>query len=145
MATDRDPAMVAATAANAARAEVDQLLTVEKRVVSHLAGRTGAGLVITNPPYGKRLGSARLVKLYGRLGAVVRERLPEFDLAVLTAHRKLASEADGRSEPVLSFRHGGLGVKLYVRRGERPAESPSDRRQDQIVTAGGDQSESTVG
>ena len=138
LASDRDPAMVAATMANAARAEVDHLITAEERVVSHLRGRDGTGLIITNPPYGKRLGSAKLARLYGRLGAVARERLPGFDLAVLTAHRKLALQADAAAEPVLTFRHGGLGVRLYHRAGRPPGSEPSEFGQDQVVAAGGD-------
>ncbi|MDH3301353.1 MAG: class I SAM-dependent RNA methyltransferase [Acidimicrobiia bacterium] len=145
VASDRDPAMVAATEANAARAEVAHLITAEERVVSHLRGRSGSGLIITNPPYGKRLGSAKLTRLYGRLGAVARERLPEFDLAVLTAHRKLALEADGAAEPVLAFRHGGLGVKLYRRAARPPGSEPSELGQDEVVAAGGDQPEAAVG
>lgn len=138
MASDRDPAMVEVTNANAGRAEVDHVLAVEERVVSHLRARTDTGLIITNPPYGKRLGSAKLARLYGRLGAVARDRLPGFDLAVLTAHRKLATQADGGVRPVLAFRHGGLGVKLYHRGAVSSGAVPSGAGQDEVITTGGD-------
>lgn len=138
VASDRDPSMVEATEANAARAEVDHLITVEERVVSHLRARADRGLILTNPPYGKRLGSAKLGRLYGRLGAVARDRLPGFDLAVVTAHRKLAIQADSRCKPVLAFRHGGLGVKLYHRPAEPPTIEPSDSGQHEAVAPGGD-------
>ncbi len=156
IASDRDQAMVEAAMANAGRAEVGHLITVERRVVSHLAGRSDSGLVITNPPYGKRLGSAKLQKLYGRLGAVVRQRLPGYDLAVLTAHRRLAAQADGRAQPVLTFRHGGLAVKLYHGKavaphgpapeltGE-PEPEASDPGQGEAVIASGDQLKPAAG
>lgn len=139
VASDRDRLMVAATKANAARAGVDHLMTTEQRVVSHLRARSDRGLILTNPPYGKRLGSAKLARLYGRLGTVARDRLPGFDLALVTAHRELAMQADGGGTAVLSFRHGGLGVKLYHRAARPPG---ADRRlgpgQHEAVATGGD-------
>ncbi len=137
-ASDRDPAMVEATRRNAERAEVGHLIPVEERVVSHLRGRTGPGLLITNPPYGKRMGSSKLMNLYSRLGAVARERVPGHDLALLTAHRKLAAQADGAARPVLRFRHGGLGVKLYHRGPVSAGAEASDSDQDEVVAPGGD-------
>ena len=139
VASDRDPAMVEATRNNADRAEVGHLVSVEQRVVSHLPSRSGSGLLLTNPPYGRRLGSAKLINLYSRLGAVARERLPGFDLAVLTAHQKLAAAADGGAKPVLRVRHGGLKVKLY-HRGPAVAEPvASDPDQDEVVTVSSDE------
>jgi len=136
VASDRDPSMVAATKANAARAAVDHLMIIEERLVSHLRARSDRGLILTNPPYGKRLGSAKLARLYRRLGAVARDRLPGFDLALLTAHRKLAMQADSGCKAVLSFRHGGLGVKLYHRSGEPGSGEPSARRKHEAIAAG---------
>ena len=144
---DRDPAMVEAARANAERAEVARFVTLDQRVVSHLPGRSDAGLVITNPPYGKRLGSGGLENLYRRLGAVTSERLPNHALAVVTAHRKLANSADGRTKPVLSVRHGGMAVKLHYRPAAPtpPAESDSASDQDEPVTAATEQGEAPVG
>jgi putative N6-adenine-specific DNA methylase len=121
---DRDEAMVDAARRNAARAEVAELIAFEQQVVSHLKPHAGSGLVITNPPYGRRQGSSKPARLYRRFGAVVRERLPGFDLAVITSHRSLAAEADRRLTPLASFRHGGLPVALYHRAGE-PVDSTS--------------------
>ena len=138
VASDRDPAMVEATRGNAERAEVAHMIKVEERVVSHLRGRSDAGLVMANPPYGRRLGSAKLAKLYSRLGAVVRERLPGYELALLTAHRKLAAEADRNAERRLAFRHGGLKVQLYHRPARSEPGPTSGCGQGEVVAAGGD-------
>ncbi len=126
IATDRDENMVVAAKSNAEQAEVSSFLEIENRVVSHLKAQTGPGLLLTNPPYGRRMGSAKLQNLYGRLGAVTRERLPEFDLALITSHAKLARQADGTLKPVASFRHGGLPVKLYHRKATAAADRSSD-------------------
>ncbi len=119
---DRDASAVAATEANAERAEVSDRISVERRVIAHLPGRSGTGLVATNPPYGKRMGSGpdrnRLSGLYKRLGAVVHERLPGYGLAIVTSDPSLARRADGGANRVAGIRHGGLRVGFY----HRPAD-----------------------
>ncbi len=123
--SDRDASAVAAAEANAERAEVAHHLNIERRVVAHVPGRTGPGLVATNPPYGRRMGAgteaSRLSGLYKRLGAVVRERLPGYGLAVATSDPSLARRADGRMDRVAGIRHGGLRVGFY----HRPAGAAS--------------------
>lgn len=117
--SDRDTSAVAAAEANAERAEVANHIQFDRRVVSHLPGRTGSGLVATNPPYGKRMSAtaerAKLSSLYKRLGDVVRERLPGYDLALVTSEPSLARRADKRVDRVARFRHGGLQVGVYHR------------------------------
>jgi putative N6-adenine-specific DNA methylase len=123
--SDRDGEMVAAARRNAERAGVADLVQIETRVVGHLRGRPGPGTVITNPPYGKRVGRGDLTGLYRRLGAVVRERLPGHALALLTPDPKLARAADGGLRSTARFRHGGLAVELFRR---PPLETPTDNR-----------------
>lgn len=134
VASDRDEAMVRAARANAEAAEVADLIDFDTRVVSHLRARSDQGLVLTNPPYGRRLGTNRLVGLYRRLGAVVRERVPGYGLALITSEAKLARTADIGLQPVASFRHGGLPVRLYHR--PAPASGALDRAQLDSVTDG---------
>lgn len=117
--SDRSESMVEAAKRNAERAGVDDAVDIECRVVSHLKGRAGPGLVVTNPPYGKRVGRTELTGLYSRLGAVVRERTPDYGLVVLTPDAKLAKSADGRAKSIARFRHGGLPVEIF----SRPARS----------------------
>ncbi len=127
--SDRDASAVSAAEANAERAEVANRLTIERRVIAHLPGRSGDGLVATNPPYGKRMGSgadrARLNGLYKRLGAVARERLPGYGLAVVTSDPSLAKRADGGVNRVAGILHGGLRVGFY----HRPAGLEEDTEQ----------------
>lgn len=122
-ASDRDTMAVDACLANAARAGVADVVTVDKRVVSHLEGRTGPGLVATNPPYGKRVGDGDLEPLYKRMGAVLRERRPEWGLAVVANDPTLARAADARLRPIAGFGHGGLKVQVLSRPGSAPVES----------------------
>lgn len=114
-ASDRDATAVQATAANAERAGVADLLRVEERVVSHLTGATGPGLVASNPPYGKRVGDGDLSALYRRFGAVVRERRPEWGLAIVAADPRLARRADRALTPLTALGHGGIRVEFLAR------------------------------
>ena len=123
--SDRSQEMVDAARRNAERAEVSDRINLECHVVSHLKGRDTAGMVVTNPPYGKRVGRSELNGLYSRLGAVVRERLPQHGLVVLTPDAKLAKSADGRVRSSARFRHGGLPVEIFARSAS-PADAPSD-------------------
>lgn len=122
IATDRDPVVIEAARANAEAAEVADMIAFDTRVVSHLRARADSGMVLTNPPYGKRMGRQRMVGLYRRLGAVTRERLPLYGLGLITSDRKLATAADSGLRSAARFRHGGLPVQLYV----RPADQPDD-------------------
>lgn len=124
--SDRDEAAVAMARANAEQAGVADHLRFETKVVSHVGGQQGPGAVVTNPPYGKRMGRGKLNALYGRLGAVVRERLPGYGLTVISPDRRLAKAADGGLRPVAGFRHGGLPVEVYHRAPRPPASNSPD-------------------
>jgi putative N6-adenine-specific DNA methylase len=130
--SDRDRAATDGARANAARAGVADGVEIVTQVVSHLKARSGPGLVVTNPPYGRRLGRDELAGLYGRLGAVVRERLPDYALALLTTDAGLARAADGRLRSRLRFRNGGLAVQLF----HRPAGAATRPREDGSTRAG---------
>lgn len=113
--SDRDPEMIALATANAERAGVAGDVTFETRVVAHLRARPGPGLVLTNPPFGKRVGDGRLDGLYRRFGTVANQRLAGWDLAVLATDRRLVGLADRRLRPAARYGHGGLPVTLWHR------------------------------
>lgn len=128
--SDRDEVAVAMAQANAERAGVAEDIEFETRVVAHLKGRSDTGVVVTNPPYGRRLGKGQLNGLYGRLGAVVRERLPGYGLTLISPDTKLAKAADGGLRSAARFRHGGLPVDVFHR-----APVPADENVTEDVTA----------
>ena len=134
--SDRDPAAVAAAEANAVRAGVSDVVSFETRVVSHLPAVAGRAAVVTNPPYGRRVGRSSLDGLYRRLGAVVRERAPEAGLTVLCADGRRAPLIDRRLRPVARFRHGGLGVQVFHREPPAPADAVPDADADATAPGG---------
>ncbi len=133
-ATDRDSLAVEITEKNAKRAGVADAVRVEKRVVSHLEGRTGPGWIVTNPPYGKRVGDGDLAPLYKRFGAVLRERRPEYSLTLVANDRALAKAADGRLQPAKGF---GVGKRVEAKIEADAAEGKASTPQRTSVSHGG--------
>ncbi|HND13157.1 MAG TPA: hypothetical protein PLY80_22105, partial [Pseudomonadota bacterium] len=69
------------------------------------------GLILCNPPYGKRLHDPQLVETYRSLLHLWR-RSPGFQLAVFTPSAKLAAAA-GTKTCLATLHNGGLRVGLY--------------------------------
>jgi putative N6-adenine-specific DNA methylase len=135
-AYDRDGSAVERTKANAERAGVADIVRIEEQVVSHLGGDAGTGLIVTNPPYGKRIGGGDLAPLYKRFGAMLRERRSDWELAVVAADSKLARSIDGRLKPAGAYGHGGQRVQMFTRSGKAPdAQSDSQTPDDPPPTA----------
>jgi len=91
--SDADAAAVRIALANGASAGVADWLHVERRSLAAAAPPAGAvsGLVVTNPPYGERIGSeSGLAELYGELGRVLRERFHGWQAAILSGNPDLA-------------------------------------------------------
>jgi len=89
---DADPRMVQTAKRNAQAAGVAGFLTLDKHDVAHAAPPPGCthGLVITNPPYGERLGDrAAMPQLYRALGDALRSRFTGWRAAVLAGDAEL--------------------------------------------------------
>jgi putative N6-adenine-specific DNA methylase len=109
---DRDRGAIAAATANAERAGVAQDITWEHAAISHAPTDHGAGLVVTNPPYGARIGERkRLRDLYATLGAVMRERRPGWSLMLLSADRMLEGQLGLPLQQRFHTSNGGIPVR----------------------------------
>jgi 23S rRNA (guanine2445-N2)-methyltransferase / 23S rRNA (guanine2069-N7)-methyltransferase len=73
------------------------------------------GLVISNPPYGERLGDeASLLYLYQNLGERLRQACLGWEAAVLTGAPELGKRMGLRSHKQYSFWNGALACKLLL-------------------------------
>jgi 23S rRNA (guanine2445-N2)-methyltransferase / 23S rRNA (guanine2069-N7)-methyltransferase len=97
LGSDIDSDSVRMALANAERAGVSEWIHIERRALAeverpasaHAAAR--AGILVTNPPYGERIGTEEsLVPLYTELGRVMRERFRGWQAAILTGNPPLA-------------------------------------------------------
>jgi len=104
---DRDEGAIAAARSNAERAGVADAIEFRHASVSDLALPARAGWIVTNPPYGVRVGDAPgtspstdLRDLYDRFGAVLRERAAGWRVELVGA------EADPAAGGALTGRLG---------------------------------------
>jgi putative N6-adenine-specific DNA methylase len=114
IACDRDAGAVRATTENSARAGVLEDIEVRRQTVSGLERPSAAvGWVVTNPPYGVRVGDrAALRNLYARTGAVLRERFGGWHVGLLSVDTRLEAELRIPLEERLDVSNGGIRVRL---------------------------------
>ncbi|HUG26783.1 MAG TPA: class I SAM-dependent RNA methyltransferase [Gemmatimonadales bacterium] len=114
-ASDRDAGATEATRANAERAGVLGDLTIRQCALSAIEPPAGPGLLLTNPPYGLRIGEAdQLRDLYARLGQLMSGPLAGWRLGLLVANQALAAQVAMRLTERWSTTNGGIRVALAV-------------------------------
>ena len=114
VASDLDPQRVEEARANAAAAGVEELVRCEVADARELAPRPGWNAwIVTNPPYGERVGSpGGLEELYRAFGAVLRERCAGCWLALLTARPELARALGLARLERLPTQNGGIPCEI---------------------------------
>jgi putative N6-adenine-specific DNA methylase len=86
LASDIDGRMLKKARENAAKAKVSDFISFQKLPANEFNSRKKYGVLISNPPYGERLGEAEEVeKIYKELGEMYHS-LDEWSFYILTAH-----------------------------------------------------------
>jgi putative N6-adenine-specific DNA methylase len=118
--SDRDAGGIAAATSNAGRACVSRDLSLAVLSLSAARFPEGSrGWVVTNPPYGVRVGEADRVRdLWAQLGNVLRERAPGWRVALLSPDMALDRQLRIPLRAVASLSNGGIPVRIMV--GEVP-------------------------
>jgi len=116
---DADARAVRAAQANLTRATLGSAVHVERRALaecSPIAARRGgahSGLLVTNPPYGERIGEVKqLEPLYEQLGDVLRRRFPGWTAYVLTGAPALAKRIGLRPTRRIELYNGAIECRL---------------------------------
>jgi putative N6-adenine-specific DNA methylase len=113
-AFDRDAAAIARAKRNAERAQVASALSFQHAELAAVAPPCASGLLIANPPYGRRLGSQRQARAgYGELVRVLRQRWRGFRVALLVP-RDAPGALGLRSALTYPLQNGGIPVTLVV-------------------------------
>ena len=113
---DRDAGGISAAMANAERAGVteDVALAVQSLSAAQFPADS-RGWVVTNPPYGVRVGDADRVRdLWAQLGNVLRERAPGWRVALLSPDTALERQLRIPLRAVTSLSNGGIPVRIMV-------------------------------
>jgi putative N6-adenine-specific DNA methylase len=114
--SDRDAGAIQAALSNAERAGVSADVDFSVRALSAIEDRSDErGQVVTNPPYGVRVGEADRVRdLYARLGQVLRMKCPGWGLTLLSASPRNDREVRLHLEERARTRNGGIPVRILT-------------------------------
>lgn len=111
--SDRDAGAIDAARANAERAGVTGDIELTRRALSAIEPPEAAGWLVTNPPYGARMGDKSALRdLYAQLGNVARRKCAGWTLAMLSADAPLERQVGVPLAPVLRTRNGGIPVRI---------------------------------
>ena len=112
-ASDIDPAMVALAEKNAALAGVSENVKVFRMDARRISADGRRGTVVTNPPYGERLGTlAQVERLYRDIGVHFRSLAP-WQVYIITSHRGFERLYGRRADKVRKLYNGMLPCYLY--------------------------------
>jgi putative N6-adenine-specific DNA methylase len=113
LGSDRDAGAVKMAIENAERAGVEKSIEFKCQAVSSITPPPGPGWVVTNPPYGLRIGEGKdLRNLYAQLGNVLRLHCPDWQVAVLCNDPVLLGQMHMELDTSLGFVNGGIGVRV---------------------------------
>jgi putative N6-adenine-specific DNA methylase len=113
--SDRDAGAVAAAAGNAERAGVGADVEWRRAAISAIEPPASTGWIVTNPPYGVRVGDRkRLRDLYAQFGNVLRAKCPGWQVALLTARPELERQTGLPLSSKLETSNGGIPVRLMA-------------------------------
>jgi putative N6-adenine-specific DNA methylase len=116
---DRDDGAIRAATANAARAGLAAATAFARQAISELVPPPGSpGLIITNPPWGARIGQRKpLFALYGSFGRVLAERFAGWRVAVLCPDAGLVGATGlGLAPAGPPVDIGGIKARLWLGR-----------------------------
>jgi putative N6-adenine-specific DNA methylase len=136
--SDREGAVLKAARANLEAAGLSEAVHLRQADVLDLAPQTETGILVTNPPYGVRLGQEEwLAEFYPRWGDALKQRFPGWRAYILTADLrlpKLIGLAASRCTPLFN---GALECRLFefvlVRGSMRRTRAPSTGTDSQEV------------
>jgi putative N6-adenine-specific DNA methylase len=114
--SDRDTGAIEASRSNADRAGVLDDIEFTERAMSAIEP-IGVGDVITNPPYGQRVGDGAATRgdmrnLYAQLGHVLRAKCAGWRVAMLSSDVHWEYATGLKFEPIARFNNGGIKVRF---------------------------------
>ncbi|MFH1033641.1 MAG: hypothetical protein V1806_03970 [Pseudomonadota bacterium] len=114
LARDLEPKAIASTRANARRAGLEESLIIEQAdFFSAPAPEGPPGLLVINPPYGKRLGSVRLAREFAQnLGRRLKAQYAGWRVGVVLYRPEWEELLGLKPQARLVAPHGGLTVTM---------------------------------
>ena len=122
--SDRDAGAIESARDNAARADVASDVAFGVHAISAMPlPEAERGWIVSNPPYGVRVGdSARVRDLWAQLGNVLRRRAPGWRVTLLSPDAALERQLQIPTHVVARTTNGGIPVRIVT--GEVPFGKP---------------------
>ena len=114
---DQDPTVISSAWSNIKLAGFETIIHVEKKSLDSFAlfEKMESGLVLTNPPYGERLGEVQALKgLYALLGEQFEAHLLNWQAAVFTGNIDLGRSVAWRSHKQYKLYNGAIDSHLLL-------------------------------
>ena len=122
-AYDINPEAIEAAQENACEAGVDEVIEFTVQDIACLESKEPLGIIITNPPYGIRIGEDEAIsKIYSKLKSFYKEH-KDWSLFVITTDEDLEDKVMGRkADRRRKLFNGRLKTCYYQFHGEKPAK-----------------------
>jgi 23S rRNA G2445 N2-methylase RlmL len=118
---DHDPEVIKAARFNAKRAGVDHLIEFKVREVAKLTPPVEKGLVITNPPYGVRMGDHKMLEwVFRDFSHSLKESFNDWDIWILSASQEQSSSFGLKASQKFQVFNGNLEcrfLKYHIKKG----------------------------
>ncbi len=113
--SDGDPHAVVRSRRSADKAGFGRWIRVSVRELADLCPPPGVGLMLTNPPYGERIGeTSALALLYRHLGSRLKLHFAGWKAGVFTGNPDLGKTMGLRARKVYSLFNGAIPCKLLL-------------------------------
>jgi len=134
--SDIDPHAVRLAEANAAKAEVDDIIRFSIRDARKLRVNDEKGFIVCNPPYGERLMELKEAEeLYKSFGRACAELSPQWTLGILTPSEQFEQLFGRRCDRKRKLYNGKIKCNLHLYEGKRPtAKAKKPKKDENTVT-----------
>ena len=117
---DIDPDVIDIARINAEKAGVEKMIHFQARPVAELSHRKKYGFIITNPPYGERIGEMKeLPELYKTLGERYKA-LDSWSMYLITAYEKAERDIGKKADKNRKIYNGMIKTYFYQYMGPKP-------------------------
>jgi putative N6-adenine-specific DNA methylase len=113
-ASDRDAGACRAALANAERAGVAADIDISQLSISAVEPVGSRGWIVTNPPYGVRVGDTSVRNLYAQLGKVAHATFPGWSIGYLSADPALDRQTRLSLQRMFATSNGGIPVRFMT-------------------------------
>jgi len=113
--SDSDPKAIAAARRNLAEAGVERWVKLERADVLERKAPAASGVMLANPPYGERMGSAEeLARFYPQLGDALKKNFAGWRCYLFTADLRLPKLIRLQPSARTPLWNGALECRLYA-------------------------------